>query len=398
MTDVIKIANERRARLVAEIRKMDDFIRMAEALTMVRQYHAAILDVDRPVPTMLAAGIGRDVDFASDEFDTPDGAAMISAGSQGAFPVAIDGEFSVPRNRSERSSAGRKVHRFLAIRSDDTGSSYVDFKSAASIRLWIKGYIDTALSNIASRSRIERRLAELDRASGLEIHDDNDAARYPDVGSIASLGRWIRNFVVTARSNLLTIDQLRDQWALKGNPLAAGENTVAVGGGVQDSLLQFSTARAASIATPRTGTGRFATGGKASIAEDELLLTNPQPSKATPVDVHVGQRLRQRRWMMGMTQQQLGDLVGVSFRQIQNYESGASRISAGRMWDVAMATGVPVLFFFEGLDGQAPDTGETRVEVLNDHEAEELVRAYCAVPEDQRQRLFDLARVLSEAA
>ncbi len=102
--------------------------------------------------------------------------------------------------------------------------------------------------------------------------------------------------------------------------------------------------------------------------------------------------------MVGMTQQQLGDKVGIKFQQIQKYETGTNRISASRMWDIAATMEVPVSFFFEGLDGQAPDTGEARGDILTDKEALELLRAYYAIPENQRRRLFDLARVLSEAA
>jgi transcriptional regulator with XRE-family HTH domain len=102
--------------------------------------------------------------------------------------------------------------------------------------------------------------------------------------------------------------------------------------------------------------------------------------------------------MVGMTQQQLGDNVGIKFQQIQKYETGANRISASRMWDIAATMEVPVSFFFEGLDGQAPDTGEARGDILTDKEALDLVRAYYSIPENQRRRLFDLARVLSEAA
>ena len=116
------------------------------------------------------------------------------------------------------------------------------------------------------------------------------------------------------------------------------------------------------------------------------------------VDIRVGQRVRQRRWMVGMTQQQLGDNVGIKFQQIQKYETGTNRISASRMWDIAAAMEVPVSFFFEGIDDQAPDTGKALGDVLADKEAFELVRAYYAIPENQRRRLFDLARVLSEAA
>jgi transcriptional regulator with XRE-family HTH domain len=98
-----------------------------------------------------------------------------------------------------------------------------------------------------------------------------------------------------------------------------------------------------------------------------------------------------------MTQQELGDRIGTKFQQIQKYENGTNRISASRMWDIAAAMEVPVSFFFEGLDGQAPDTGEARADILTDKEALDLVRAYYAIPEDQRRKLFDLARVLGEA-
>ena len=120
------------------------------------------------------------------------------------------------------------------------------------------------------------------------------------------------------------------------------------------------------------------------------------------VDLHVGQRVRQRRWIVGMTQQQLGDKVGIRFQQIQKYEAGANRISASRIWDIAAAMEVPVSFFFEGIDGQAPDTDKPRGDSLTDNEAielvRELVRAYYAIPEDQRRKLFDLARVLGKTA
>ncbi len=99
-----------------------------------------------------------------------------------------------------------------------------------------------------------------------------------------------------------------------------------------------------------------------------------------------------------MTQQQLGDKVGIKFQQIQKYETGTNRISASRMWDIAAVMEVPVSFFFEGLDGQAPDTGEARGDILTDKEALDLVRTYYLIPENQRRRLFDLARVLSQAA
>jgi len=119
---------------------------------------------------------------------------------------------------------------------------------------------------------------------------------------------------------------------------------------------------------------------------------------AHPVDVHVGEKVRQRRLLMGMTMRQLGESVGVNFQQVQRYETGAKRISASRMWSIAAAVGVPVSSFFEGLVGQVADVGKVRGDPLTDNEAMNLVRTYHAIPESKRRRLFDLARALSEAA
>ena len=116
---------------------------------------------------------------------------------------------------------------------------------------------------------------------------------------------------------------------------------------------------------------------------------------AHPVDVHVGKRIRQRRWMIGMTQQQLADAVGIKFQQIQKYETGMNRVSASRLWDIARTLDVGIEFFYEGL---AADSGTVTTDLMGNKEAMELVRAYYAIPEAQRKRLFDLARVLSEAA
>ncbi|MEJ6392208.1 helix-turn-helix transcriptional regulator [Gymnodinialimonas sp. 2305UL16-5] len=121
------------------------------------------------------------------------------------------------------------------------------------------------------------------------------------------------------------------------------------------------------------------------------------------VDVHVGKRVRHRRWMVGMTQQQLAEKVGIKFQQIQKYETGMNRVSASRLWDIADALTVPVSYFFEGMDGDTlRDTPDEAValpgDLLADKEALELVRSYYAIPENQRRRLFELARVLSDAA
>ena len=118
-----------------------------------------------------------------------------------------------------------------------------------------------------------------------------------------------------------------------------------------------------------------------------------------PVDIHVGKRVRHRRWMIGTTQQQLAEKVGIKFQQIQKYETGMNRVSASRLWDIAHALGVDVSFFFEGLESNTPvSEGNMPNDILSDKEALELLRSYYAIPEAQRRRLFDLARVLSDAA
>ncbi|MFQ5566069.1 MAG: helix-turn-helix domain-containing protein [Paracoccaceae bacterium] len=117
-----------------------------------------------------------------------------------------------------------------------------------------------------------------------------------------------------------------------------------------------------------------------------------------PVDIHVGQRVRQRRWMLGMSMRQLADKIGITARQVRKLETSIDQFSARGIRDIAAALEVPVAYFFEGLDAQAPDPGETGGEVLTDKEALELVRAYYAIPENQRRQLLDLACVLSKAA
>ncbi|GIT90771.1 transcriptional regulator [Jannaschia sp. AI_61] len=113
-----------------------------------------------------------------------------------------------------------------------------------------------------------------------------------------------------------------------------------------------------------------------------------------PVDVHVGKRIRHRRWMVGTTQQQLAEAVGIKFQQIQKYETGTNRVSASRLWDIAQALEVNVAHFFEGLENG--ETDASTEDFLTDKEAMELIRSYYTLPENQRRRLFDLARVLSE--
>jgi transcriptional regulator with XRE-family HTH domain len=118
------------------------------------------------------------------------------------------------------------------------------------------------------------------------------------------------------------------------------------------------------------------------------------------IDLHLGKRLRRRRRLLGLTQQQLAVSVGVRFQQIQKYECGANRISAARLWSLAEALDVPVSYFYDGLPsntGRGEPAGERGDggEVLARKETLDLVRAYYQLGERPRRRLLDLAKSLN---
>ena len=115
-----------------------------------------------------------------------------------------------------------------------------------------------------------------------------------------------------------------------------------------------------------------------------------------PVDVHVGKRVKQLRWLKGMTQQQLAKEVGVKFQQVQKYETGANRVSASRLWQLCEALEVPVSFFFEGITpaGKKGTPGLEETDLLNERDALELVRAYYSMHSDLRRYFLDLAKAI----
>jgi transcriptional regulator with XRE-family HTH domain len=126
---------------------------------------------------------------------------------------------------------------------------------------------------------------------------------------------------------------------------------------------------------------------------------------ATDVDIYVGKRLRRRRKLLGLTQQDLAGQVGVRFQQIQKYECGANRITASRLFTLATVLNVNTSYFFDGLapDGkQAPanDTPDSRLvaDILSQKETLELVRAYYRLQEFPRRRLLELAKAMDTTA
>lgn len=115
---------------------------------------------------------------------------------------------------------------------------------------------------------------------------------------------------------------------------------------------------------------------------------------ADNIDVHLGRRLRRRRRLLGMTQQELAQACGVRFQQIQKYECAANRMSAGRVWQLAELLEVPVSYFYEGFaDARAGD--DEAGEIYARKETRDLVRAYYQLGERPRRRLLDLAKSLN---
>lgn len=116
------------------------------------------------------------------------------------------------------------------------------------------------------------------------------------------------------------------------------------------------------------------------------------------IDFYVGKRLRRRRRLLGLTQQVLGDKVGIRFQQIQKYECGANRISAARLFELSEALSVPIQYFYEGLMDDEMDMDEEMEfiapDVLSKKETMDLVRAYYSMGEAPRKHLLDLAKSL----
>ena len=117
------------------------------------------------------------------------------------------------------------------------------------------------------------------------------------------------------------------------------------------------------------------------------------------IDVHLGKRLRRRRRLLGLTQQQLAGSVGVRFQQIQKYECGANRISAARLWALSEALEVPVGYFYDSLSEAArrlapSESASDGGEMFARKETLDLIRAYYQLSERPRRRLLDLAKSL----
>ena len=125
--------------------------------------------------------------------------------------------------------------------------------------------------------------------------------------------------------------------------------------------------------------------------------------QANPIDVQVGNRVRIRRMLIGMSQERLGDLLGLTFQQVQKYEKGVNRIGAGRLFEVARILNVPVDFFYEGLATNPVPANETEaaapqvMEFVASGEGLQLSLAFMKIKDAKvRKRVLDLVKSLAE--
>ena len=113
-----------------------------------------------------------------------------------------------------------------------------------------------------------------------------------------------------------------------------------------------------------------------------------------PVDVHVGQRLRLRRKLAGLSQTELGEKIGVTFQQLQKYESGANRISASRLFDLSRVLDVPVSYFFDEMTENVSGAGKMEAALTDEpnlmakRETLELARAYTRIADPKLRQLL----------
>jgi transcriptional regulator with XRE-family HTH domain len=122
--------------------------------------------------------------------------------------------------------------------------------------------------------------------------------------------------------------------------------------------------------------------------------------KANPIDAQVGNRVRIRRMLIGMSQEKLGDLLGLTFQQVQKYEKGVNRIGAGRLFEIARILGVPIDFFYDGvaapIDGHAEGAPPV-MEFVSSGEGLQLSLAFMKIKDPKvRKRVLDLVKSLAD--
>ena len=129
-------------------------------------------------------------------------------------------------------------------------------------------------------------------------------------------------------------------------------------------------------------------------------LRNVPKKQANPIDAQVGNRVRIRRMLIGMSQERLGDLLGLTFQQVQKYEKGVNRIGAGRLFEIARILGVPIEFFYDGVAAATDSLAEAAppvMEFVSSGEGLQLSLAFMKIKDPKvRKRVLDLVKSLAE--
>lgn len=146
-----------------------------------------------------------------------------------------------------------------------------------------------------------------------------------------------------------------------------------------------------------------------TVASKKRTTGRPPISGPNPIDVHVGARVRLRRTLLGMSQEKLGEAIGLTFQQVQKYERGFNRISASRLFKLSQVLDVPVSFFFDDMDEATANADPTDIpettsaasekDPMAKRETLELVRAYYRIADPGvRKRVFELTKTLGKSA
>jgi transcriptional regulator with XRE-family HTH domain len=339
MADVLQVAKERRDSLATEIIRLDDFIRMAKALLDSRQ-GSDCLEYDLVAEVLV-----------------PSKSASVPIGLENAGIEEPEASHHPETTRDPDTRADSDVDAEaprlpLGHRIDDDGSTHQVVEATVNgamngtrerhdIRSTFGDYIGVLRDQVQRSFRRPNNARAVAPFHGVAASSDLGATNATRAGP--RIEARDNETASHASSHPSAIESLREQEDLADRPMGETEPAQTVG----NSMLR--------------------------LVHSIEQLRERAKEKALPVDVHLGQKFRQRRWMLGMTQQQLGDLVGVEVEQVKRYEIGAEYINATLLWEIARALHVPVAFFFEDLDDQAEEPSEARGEMLSAEETQELL-------------------------
>lgn len=383
MADILRIAKERRGALAAEIAKLDEFIRMAGVLEQGRQSQIPALPspaAKTALPeTGLPAVAGEMVCATPMRTDTNlDKQAAVEAprlllpyhadvAGPAERAVGVTGALTVGFARPPR--AWSTFCDFIeALRNGIQQHYGASQNSLALVEVdWLQRILLFGKAALAAcRPRETETLATTRRTAflvalreGIRRHFGS-ARNTPALGSSASAQPLLRDLADKAA---LARPSRRDTARVKAAPSS-----------VSKPVSEWSSdtpARARTVVPTQAQAGSMT-----RMAGALEQLGTREKSAARSIDIHLGQKVRQRRWMLGVSRQRLAQRLGVTRAQIENYETGAEQVDVTGLYKIAAALEVPAAFFFEGLDVQAPDAADARAELLSDEEALQQLEAF----------------------